>query len=272
MTCAAHIADPSFQLKPEAGWTGPYDCSAHSTSDAIDHATCGRKDPGGRTIRLLSSEPIPDPRSPGLNLNQVANVAQDDFGVYIDVRIGYRKVTFAEYEKMRLAGMGCLMQVGYGAIADSRYDAGRGFRGNHMMFESIHATYDPLADGRAAGVFRHDGSVYDRAVMKRAAGNLVIGSSGGLPLKAGFGNVWAGFTRDVIPDYRCQVPAGEFFAYAIKDGAVAYRRKRETGGFSASCTPPRSYVWPGHGTVTLVRLTSGSRIGRYISANWVKGD
>jgi hypothetical protein len=263
MTCATHVADPSFQLQT-GGITGPYDCTAHACSDAIDHATCGKKDPGGRAIRLLSSEPIPSPSSPGLNLPQVRDVAWDSYGVFLDVRIGAQALTFEAYEKRRRDGQGAILQLGYGPIADSRYDAGRGFRGNHAIFESAHATYDPLADGRAANVFRHDGSVYDRELIRRAAGQLVVGNS-----RLGEGRVWAAFTRDVIPDFLARVPAGTFWAYAIQDGEVAYRRERTTGGFSATCTPPRSYRW-GMRTVTLVRLTSGSRAGMYISATYAR--
>lgn len=264
MSCATHVADPGFQLR-SGGSTGPYDCTAWSASNAIDHATCGKKDPSGRTIRLLSTEPIPNPYSPGLNLPQVQQVARDDFGVYLDVRIGGRAVTWTEYERRRKAGQGAIIQVGYGPIADSRYDAGRGFRGNHALFESVHATYDPLADGRAPSVFLHDGSVYDRELIKRAAGMLDRGGGS----RVGYGTVWAAFTRDVIPDYMARVPAGDFWAYWMEDGVIKTRRLRKTGGFSASCTPPRSYRWPAKGrTATLVRLTSGSRAGTYISANY----
>jgi len=262
LTCATYEVPPGFQLV-SGGSTGPVDCTAWSASRAIGHATCGVERPSGRIIRLLSSEPIPSPRSPGLNLPQVRDVAWDSFRVFLDVRIGAQAVSFDEYEARRLAGQGAILQVGYGPIADSRWDAGRGFRGGHALFESIHATYDPLADGRAPGVFRHDGAVYDREVIKRAAGALVLGSS-----KLGVGKVWAAFTRDVIPDYRVRVPAGSFWAYHVPD-AVAYRRRRSTGGFSGDCTPPRSYRW-GTRTITLVRLTSGSRAGMYISATYAK--
>ena len=266
MACATHIADPSFQIG--AGATGGVDCTAHSASNAIDHATCGAKDPGGRTIRLKSSEPIPDPNSPGLNLSQVATVAKNDYGVSLDIRIGSRKVPWAEYERRRMSGQGAIIQVNYGPIADSKYDAGRGFRGGHAMFESVHATYDPLADGRASGVFRHNGSVYDRELIKKAAGGLIIASSSQGVVRVGQGYIWAAFTRDVIPAYHARVPAGEFWAYWIVDEQVKQRSRRSTGGFSAGCTPPITFKWPGHGTATLVKLLTGSRAGKYISANW----
>jgi hypothetical protein len=271
MSCANHLADPSFQIG--AGSTGPVDCTAHACSNHIDHSTCGAKDPGGRTIRLQTDEPIPDPKSPGLNLVQVARVAGERYGVYTEVRTGTLKVTWTEYERRRKAGQSCIVQVDYGVIADSKYDAGRGFRGGHAMTETLHATYDPLADGRAPGVFRHDGTVYDRAVMKRAAGNLVIGQAGGLSIRVGQGYVWAAFGRDVVPDYRARVPAGVVLVYSVVSGRVTGRDREHTGGFSAKCSAPKSYPWPARGpraTVTLVKLLDGSRKGAYISQNYSK--
>jgi hypothetical protein len=266
MACATHVADPSFQIG--AGATGGVDCTAHSASNAIDHATCGAKDPGGRTIRLKSSEATPDPNSPGLNLSQVAKVAKNNYGVSLDIRIGSHKVSWAEYEKRRTSGQGAIIQVNYGPIADSKYDAGRGFRGGHAMFESAHATYDPLADGRASGVFRHNGSVYDRDIIKKAAGSLIIASSSQGVVRVGNGFIWAAFTRDVIPAYHARVPAGEYWAYWIVDGRVKKRSRRRTGGFSAPCTPPDSMPWGGHNSVTLVKMLGGSKTGQYISANY----
>jgi hypothetical protein len=266
MACANHVADPSFQIG--AGATGGVDCTAHSASNAIDHATCGAKDPGGRTIRLKSSEPVPDKNSPGLNLSQVAAVARNNYGVSLDIRIGNRRVSWDEYERRRTSGQGAIIQVNYGPIADSKYDAGRGFRGGHAMFESAHATYDPLADGRASGVFRHNGSVYDRDIIKKAAGSFIIASSSQGVVRVGNGFIWAAFTRDVIPAYHARVPAGDYWAYWIVDGKVKKRSKRTTGGFSGPCTPPDSMPWGGHKSVTLVKMLGGAKTGQYISANY----
>lgn len=262
VTCPSYVVPFASQLK-QGGATGPYDCTAWSASRAIGHATCGAKLPTGRAIRLASSEPVPDPTSPGLNLSQVAAVAIERYGVYLDVHTGLRKVTWAEYERRRLAGQGAIIQVSYAPIADSKYDAGRGFRGGHAIFESVHATVDSLADGRAAGVWKYDGTVYTRSIMREAAGKLALGPK----TSVGLGYVWAAFTRDVIPTYRVRVPAGSYFAYSISGGRVTGRVSKSTGGFSASCTPPRSYRW-GTRSVTLVQITSGAHAGQFISARY----
>lgn len=263
-SCPNHVVDPSLQLVV-GGVTGPYDCTAHAASNVVDGATCGRKDPNGRSIRLASNEPVPNPSSPGLNLWQVQDVMRDVYGVSTVVYVGSNALTWAQYEKKRAGGQPGIIQVTYAPIADSKYDAGRGFRTNHALSENHMSTFDPLADGRASGVWRHNGALYERSVMRRAAELLVIGDG----IRAGRDNVWCLFAPDVVPDWSARVPAGDFWAYHIVDGRVEYRRIRTTGGFSALCTPPRSYVWDKDRTKTssLVRLTSGSRAGMYISSS-----
>jgi hypothetical protein len=54
---------------------GGVNCTACSAAMAIDRATLGAVYVTGGTIRARSNEPIPDPKSPGLNLPQVVNVA-----------------------------------------------------------------------------------------------------------------------------------------------------------------------------------------------------
>lgn len=237
-SCPNYVAPPSFQLASTAGPTGPYDCTAHSAAVVIRASTCGAKAPSGRTIRLQSSEPVPDPRSPGLNLDQVDAVAAK-YGVYLDTRIGYQSVTWAEYERRRKAGQPVILQVLYAAVADSRYDAGRGFRGNHAIAETTHATYDPLADGRAAGVFRWNGTVYTRSVIQTAAARLDIG--GGAHPRPG--TVWAAFGPDVVPaiwgsdvaaDIRAVDPNGYRVGAAIRETGTLYGSLINMGDLEAA--------------------------------------
>lgn len=272
MTCNAYVADPSFQLQT-GGVTGGSDCTAHAMSDLIDSATCGAKDPGGRTIRLQSDEPIPDPQSPGLNLVQVARVAQDHYGVRTEVRIGYNSIPWADYEKRRLAGQPTIIQVRYAAIADSKYDAGRGFRANHALAETTHATYDPLADGRAPGVFRFNGTVYTRSVIQTAAARLDIG--GGAHPRPG--TVWAAFGPDVTgvtPAYRVSIhpipPASSraYTRFAVSAGRITGASRVSTGGFSADCHPPQAIRDTDGSYRMLVQLTSGAHSGTWVASGW----
>lgn len=274
--CPSYKLDPSFQIT-QGGLTGPYDCTAHSASDLVDASTCGAKDPSGRTIRLQSSEPIPDPKSPGLNLSQVAQVAGEKYGVYTEVFTGARALTWEEYERRRKGGQPSIVQLSYAPIEATKYDAfGSAFRGGHAINETHLATHDPGADGRRAGIWKDDGTVYPRDLIKKAAGELVIGRrTDGSPRTVGIGKVWCAFGRDVVPSYRAVMPARDYFIYTVAEvngiKRITSRVARHTGGFSATCTPPKSYRYPALGkTYSLVRVTSGFLKGKYIGATYVK--
>ncbi len=265
--------EPTFHGQLSSGDpNGSVNCSAWSASYAIAYATCGARKTTGTYIRAHSSEPRPDPMSPGLNLAQVATVAKS-LGVYFSVRIGLRSVSWTEYEQRRADGQGCLLQVGYGALADSMYDAGNGFRGNHMIFESHNGTMDPLADGRRSGVWTYDGRVYSRAVVKQAASRLDTG--GGSHPRRGY--VWAAFTDDVVPDYRVRIlpvaPATRrpFADYVVKGGAIVDGKTSTTTGMNRTCTAPAWFkdTRPGQGMLRrLVAYRSQTGTQHWVSAGW----
>lgn len=273
--CATYLEPPSSQLK-DGGRTGRYDCTAWAQSRAIAHATCGDKVPSGRTIRVLSSEPVPDPKSPGLNLVQVAAVARKTYGVEMDVYVGSRALTWEQYENRRRSGRGAIIQVGYGPVADSEYDAGRGFRSNHAMEEDQHQTLDSLADGRAPGVYENvegEPVLYRRSVMRRAAEQLVVGTFNGKAILAGPDKVWCAMTRDVVPPYRVDIvprpgrPQRRYRQFLIEDGEIKdFVRRLTRKGIHESCTPPRAFTWKGRpGIYYLVQITSGPNAGRWVN-------
>jgi hypothetical protein len=55
---------------------GKYNCAAYATAMALDGATLGGLRVTGKLIRHISTEPIPDPNSPGLNLKQMVAVSK----------------------------------------------------------------------------------------------------------------------------------------------------------------------------------------------------
>lgn len=261
--CPTHKPAPSFQLQT-GGATGPFDCTAHSGTIVLDGSTCGAKRVPGRTIRLRSNEPVPAPGSPGLNLNQLAAVL-DDYGLYLDVRVGWRALTWAQYERYRAEGHFMAAQGGYAPIAASKYDAGRGFQDNHCIAESSLATWDSLADGRAVGVWRYDGTLYTRSVIRHFTERLWTGSQ-----YTGTDRVWCAIGRDVVPEYEASVhPAsGFYFEYTVNEATktVTSRTREKTGGFSGECTAPKTFWWPAAGqSYRLVRMLSGANAGDWIS-------
>jgi len=251
-------------------------CTAVSAARAAGHATKGRLNLTGARVRAATDEPVPDPASPGLNLPQVSS-ALAKWSVGLDVRIGSRadldnvsrSVTWEEYEERRIAGEGCILQTGYGPIADSPMDAGAGFRGGHAIFETLHGTYDSLADGRRAGVWKYDGRVYDRPLIRAAAAALPIPVGHGTTYpKPGY--VWAAFTVDVVPPYEALVlpiPPAKFrpvAVYTVVDGRVTKNQGQRTGGIKDPCSPPQFVRDKAVGYRELVRLEAGARQGKYV--------
>lgn len=255
---------PQFQLQANDPHGG-VNCCAYSAAMAVDYATRGAVVPTGRRIRELSSEPNPSPSSPGLNLAQIDAVTRKYYGVDLDVRY---KLPWTEYETIRKRGHGAVLQIDYSPISTSAYSGSPTFGGGHAIFENDHTTIDPLADGRRPDIWRYDGRLYPRTLMRKAAGLLVIGNN----VRVGDGYCYVGFTNipkdGPLPRYRIQVTKGSWFDYDVRDGVIKGRTSRGTGGFSADCSAPRRYSWPGHsGSYRLVRVTSGAYKGSYINTS-----
>lgn len=268
--CPDH--EPGFRGQLAAGGPyGKYDCTAWSAVFAIDYATCGRTITTGQRIRSLSDEPIPDPRSPGLNLGQVDEVALRHFGVSLDTRYAY---PWAEFARRIAAGEGAILQGEYEVIADSGFDAGRGFRGGHAIFVPHGwAALDPLADGRAAGVYRYAREAYPQSLLRAFAARLVLrrDSEGRVTRRVGDGYVYASFTRDVVATWRAYLPTVAFWVYAVTGGVVTGRTAvTRGGGSSVPVGSPRLHRWPGHTSRSLVRVTKGIYEGRYVSSSYAK--
>src|SRR5262245_58218945 len=64
------------------GWSN---CTAYAGAMAGDFDTCGATVLTGERVRQLSSEPIPDTDSPGLNLRQI-DEAMNRYGIDLETR------------------------------------------------------------------------------------------------------------------------------------------------------------------------------------------
>ena len=64
---------------------------------------------------------------------------------------------------------------------------------------------------------------------------------------------------------------GNFGLYTVVNGIVTGSRVATSGGFTADCTAPRRYPWPGHTSQTLVKLLDGpvNVRGKYVRATWM---
>ena len=256
---------PQFQPQNPAingyslGWAS---CTAYSAAMAASFDRQVKMATTGEAVRRATGD-----TSGGLTLKQVDAALNQITNVNLSV---YYRLPWALFAKFIDSGMGGILQVWYAPIADSRFDAGRGFRENHAVFVPPNwAAMDPLADGRYGEAYKYRNEPYPRELLKRAAGKLDIRARRTDPYKPlGYGYVYAAMTRDNVHTYRVRY-GGRFWVYTIgPDGRINGRTVRHFSDFSTSaCTVPKSYAWPGHSNRTLVRVTNpkSSLNGRYIA-------
>lgn len=259
---------PRFQKQLNAGDPyGGYNCTAYAAAMAGDFDTCGSVKLTGEQVRQLSDEPVPDPKSPGLNLRQV-DAALNRYGVDLETR--YR-LPWADVVRKIDKGEGAILQLYYAPIADSRFDAGNGFRGNHAFFVPPGwGAMDPLADGRRAGVYTYSGEPYPKALLREAAGKLIVSGT----TRLGDGYAYAAFTRDRRSTWYVQIGADRRFAVfdANESDRTCHYVRHSTTDYNGSprwdCTPPRTYRNRRGETRILVRLLEGRLKGKYVNVKY----
>lgn len=229
--------------------------------------------PTGASIRRETGD-----TSGGTNPSQTTRASFNEYGVpFAAPRIrAWRDVT----DRLD-SGYAVDLLVGYGPI-DDYLSGSPGFRGNHRIvlvgYNKLSSglkllSADPLYDGRRSNI-PLGAKWIPQSVLVKAAGALR--TDGVHTLNSTHGNGMAYFipslTRLVVDtkDYRVVVPATTFWVYSVVSGVITGRRAAKTGGFSARCTDPTQYRWPGKGTYTLVRITSGAHAGKYIAARYAE--
>lgn len=256
-----YTPDPArYQQLIVGGPTGPVDCTAHGGAWVTDAHTKGAIKLSGRAIRLASSEPIPDPASPGLNVGQVdaAIYRLTNGRVNLDT-VDPRVMTRAALKARVVAGAWVNLAVKRAVLVDRGMGGSNGFRGAHDVTvhcnpgDSTPVIGDPLVPYYIRSTWD---AVLDAAQAVTPSGLL-----------------FTSFTRDLIPEYRVHIPGGSdggsrrFWRYYMDaNGSVNRRAISSTRGFTARCTPPRYY--PGRYARQFVRLTDGSRAGWWIDARF----
>jgi hypothetical protein len=241
-------------------------CNCWSAAKAADSDSCGAKKPSSAQVRLWTGD-----TSGGTNLAQIDDALNRHLGIDLDTRYRY---PWADFVRRIDGGATAILQGWYAPIRDSRFRGSETFGGNHsMLVPPGFGVLDPLANGRRPGIYKYHKEPYPTALIKEFAGRLNIGAGRYVPL--GMGLVYAAFTRDNEPNYKVHIGNGKpgypFFVYSVVGGRVTGRVTATTGGMSATCTAPRRYLWPKmNRSVSLVRLTSGSRNGQYVSAQLAK--
>lgn len=256
---------PTFQPQNPAingyylGWAS---CTCYAGAMAASYERQVKKVIEGEDVRRRTGDV-----SGGTTLAQVDSAIRSLTGVDLDVHYRMSWTTFAA-EVTR--GRGAILQGWYGPIADSRFDAGNGFRDNHAVFVPPDwRVMDPLADGRYPSVYKYAAEPYPQSLLKQFAGKLNLDPTGYRAL--GFGYVYAALTKDRVSTWHLRFFARrDFFVYALgPDGRITGRSKHEgfTSDTSARCSVPIFYGWPGHSGRMLVRMLSGGLAGQYVDPN-----
>jgi len=204
----------------------------------------------------------------GTTLAQVTTAVRALTGVEFDVYYG---LPWDSFVAKLTAGRYAILQGLYAPIADSRFDAGHGFRANHAIGvpPDVHVQ-DPLADGRYASVYKYVNEAYPLSLLRTFAGKLDLDPSGTYrPL--GLDKAYVAFTKDRVSTYQLRFDGGErFFVYNLTPtGQISTANPRDVHrAFSedtgAQCSVPIFYRWSGHNGKYLVRMLSGGLRGEYV--------
>ena len=261
---------PAFQAQNPAisgyslGWLS---CTAYSAAMAGSYDQQRAILCTGQQVRQLTHD-----TTGGLNLQQVDAALLEGWDVNLNTVYGG---SWADFVDRIDQGRGAILQGRYSPIADSRFDAGRGFRGNHAVFVAPGwIVMDPLADGRAPGVYRYHGEPYPQQLLRRFAGQLDIGGR-----SLGDGKVYASYTQDRAKVWSVTIrplkgdERRSYTRYHVEavggDRQITASRRYETRGFQAACTSPRMVLTAsGDARVPLVKVTDGGYAGIWVSAKW----
>lgn len=182
---------PTFQPQNPAisgyplGWAS---CTCFAGAMAASYDRQVAKLVAGGTLRRWTGDTIG-----GTNLAQIDDALNAHTSVRLDVR--YR-LAWTEFVDRINSGEGAVLQGWYAPIAQTSFDAGDGFIGNHAIFVPPRwKCMDPLADGRRPGIYRYQGETYPEALLRDFAGELNIGA--GRIVRLGQGLVYAAFTRAI---------------------------------------------------------------------------
>jgi len=139
----------------------------------------------GAQVRLESSEPVPDPASPGLNLSQVARVLRGH-GIRLNVQT---PISFEDLDELRQAGHAIALQLSYAPLQHTKYSGDPNFSGGHIvLWLPSGDVYDPLDDGRRPGIATAPVRI-PAPLLRQAAGELVLNARG---RTVGIGRAYAG--------------------------------------------------------------------------------
>ena len=230
------------------GWTG---CNSTSTAMLI-HFEKPSVSPSGGDVRACTvnadgSKDVHGGTTPSQNID----AAQRCWGVQLDGRT----MAFADAWKLgQRADYAISFSIVYAVIANTRYDASPGFRGNHQLVLSGGLVYDPLADGRRAGIPTSP-EKWPKDLLRRAAGKYAS-------MGEGRAAVIVARAPAIQPKrYSVLFEPGTFWVYPVTGGRVKDSFSKKT---SAPCSAPFLLPWVGKTKKRVVEITGGRLAGKRV--------
>jgi hypothetical protein len=259
MTTYVPDADRYQQIEL-GGVTGSVDCTAWGAAFRTDAHTKGGIKITGRSVRLHSDEPIPDPGSPGLNLGQVDTSVYRITGgkVDFDTRVQSRTLNRADVRWRISDGRYCGMSVMRNILVQRGFGGDSDFGGSHdiTVFARENEPDQPV--------------MFDSLVpyLQRVSWDAVFDAAEALT-----GRIYAQFTRDLTPDYHAVIPAGKFYTYRLDNlGRIVGSTLRKTDGINRKCSVPRYHPSATNGISGryLVQMLEGNYLGKFVNARFAE--
>jgi len=228
---------PRFVKQLDGSAYAGSNCTAAAGAMALDRQTLGAQRTTGARIRQLTGDTIG-----GLNQRQVANAIYAGWHQTLDVETPLS--TSVAFVKMD-AGMGLMIAGQEGATHGTKWQGSETFTGNHQWYVNErrrnsqvaggyeHLVYDPLADGRRAGIATSPFWVPENMVLDFARRLNISLTPDSTYVPLGYGHLYVVFTRDTEPHvnyWGADVPAalravnhsGESVAIAVRQAGDDY--------------------------------------------------
>jgi hypothetical protein len=149
---------PTFHKQGDGSRCQWSNCNCASHADAAERARRG-VDPGNVHGWLPTPSEIRNQVSPhacgGTSLNENGAAVAHLYAVTMTIRYN---IPWESFRSLIISGRGAVVPILY-RILPARFDASPGFNGNHAIFvnerrasDGAYLVYDPLADGRRAGI------------------------------------------------------------------------------------------------------------------------
>ena len=267
---------PAFVKQLDGSRFAGTNCTCAAGAMALDRDTLGKKRSTGAIIRSLTGD-----TSGGTNQRQVAAAIEGHYGIQLDVKAD---ISYADGLKRLDAGEGMMLAGAERATHGTKWEASPTFMGNHQWFDNErrknsqvaggyeHLIYDPLADGRRAGIAKSPFWVPENVVFDFAR-RLDLNGNGTL---LGYGKFWSVFTHDTEPHFVARyggvrLSPAQVKVIKVPSGLKANERSRPTTAASRTRALANGTKWTAYQKTTTGQLLAGSRVwyGNIDGTRWL---